>query len=209
MKKLFLILTFSSAIAITAQAQTDFQTKAVFGLKAGANLSNVYDDTNEQFVSDPKLGFVAGGFLTLPIGKFFAIQPEILFAQRGFHSTNSTLGINYENTRTTEYIDIPVLISIRPSKYVSILFGPQLSYLLKQTDKVTSNLGNAGSEEVFKNNNVRKNTVCFTGGVEVPLEHLVISARAGWDIKDNNGDGTTSSIRYKDMWYQATLGYRF
>ena len=212
MKNLFLILAFGSFIASKVHAQSgdsDFRKKLNVGIKAGANYSNVYDAKKEEFISNPKLGFVGGVFFSLPLGKFLALQPEVLYTQRGFYSKNTILGVTYENTRTTEYVDVPLLLAVRPSKYFSLLFGPQFSYLLKQTDRLTSTLGTAGSEQVFKNNNVRKNTMCLTGGIAVPISHLVISARAGWDIKDNNGDGTTSTIRYKDMWYQATVGYRF
>jgi hypothetical protein len=37
----------------------------------------------------------------------------------------------------------------------------------------------------------------------------VLSARSGWDVQRNNGDGTSSIPRYKNVWFQATIGYRF
>jgi hypothetical protein len=33
--------------------------------------------------------------------------------------------------------------------------------------------------------------------------------RGSWDLKNNNGDGTSTTPRYKNVWYQATVGYRF
>jgi hypothetical protein len=43
----------------------------------------------------------------------------------------------------------------------------------------------------------------------VNLDHTVIGARAGWDLSNNNGNGTSSTPRYKNAWVQATVGYRF
>jgi hypothetical protein len=41
------------------------------------------------------------------------------------------------------------------------------------------------------------------------LNSAVIGARVGWDLMQNNGDGSSSTIRYKNVWYQATIGFRF
>ena len=68
---------------------------------------------------------------------------------------------------------------------------------------------NQTQQDDFNNDNIRKNTFCFIGGVDVNFDKLVIGARAGWDLKTNNGDGTSDTPRYKNMWYQLTLGYKF
>jgi hypothetical protein len=36
------------------------------------------------------------------------------------------------------------------------------------------------------------------------MNNIVIGARAGWDLLNNKGDGTSTTPRYKNMWYQAT-----
>jgi len=38
---------------------------------------------------------------------------------------------------------------------------------------------------------------------------LVLSGRVAWDLYDNNGDGTSTTPRYKNVVGQITLGYRF
>ena len=60
------------------------QNKVAFGMKAGANYSNVYDSKGEDFNADPKFGLAAGAFLSIPFGQYIGIQPEILFSQKGF-----------------------------------------------------------------------------------------------------------------------------
>ena len=102
------------------------------GIKAGANLSNIYDSQSSDFQADPKLGFAAGGFLSIPIGNFLAVQPELLFSQRGFQGSGSVLLSNYSFTRTTNYIDIPLLLAFKPIPFITILAGPQYSYLISQ-----------------------------------------------------------------------------
>jgi hypothetical protein len=184
-------------------------SKVHFGIKAGINYSNVYDAKGEQFTADGKIGAAAGAFVSIPIGKFLGFQPEILFSQKGFKGTGSLLGSNYSFTRTTNYIDTPLLLAIKPTSVFTILVGPQYSYLMKQKDVFVNSVTSVEQQQVFNNDNIRKNTLCFVGGADVNLSDVVLSARAGWDIQNNNGDGTSTTPRYKNVWYQATIGFRF
>ncbi|WP_168710310.1 porin family protein [Flavobacterium sangjuense] len=216
MKNVILVIAMITLTATKSLAQsepetttTDNREKLFLGIKAGANLSNVYDSEGDDFVADSKAGFAIGGFVSIPIGRYFGIQPEILFSQKGFKSTGTFLGSSYEMTRTTNFIDVPILASFKPIENLSILFGPQFSYLSKQTDDFEGGTISTTEEQAFSNANIRKNIFGLTGGVDLNFNHLVVGLRAGWDVKNNNGDGTSDTPRYKNMWYQATLGYRF
>ena len=203
-------LTTTCVLAQTDEkVETDNRTKLSLGVKAGVNLSNVYDSEGEDFVADSKAGFALGGFISIPIGKYFGIQPEVLFSQKGFKSSGTFLGSSYEVTRTTNFIDVPILVSFKPIESVSILFGPQFSYLSKQIDDFEGGTISSTQEQEFSNSNIRKNIFGLTGGVDFNIDPMVIGVRAGWDVKNNNGDGTSDTPRYKNMWYQATIGFRF
>ena len=205
------ILTAAKAQeTVQAKSGSDADTRSniILGAKLGANYSNVYDSEGQDFVADDKLGFVAGGFVTIPLGKLFAIQPEVLYSQKGFKGSGTLLGSPYSFTRTTDYLDVPIFVAIRPSEYFSILAGPQFSYLMSKKNEFNGAV-NQTQQDNFNNDNIRKNTLCFIGGVDINLDKLVIGARAGWDLKTNNGDGTSNTPRYKNTWYQLTLGYKF
>lgn len=214
MKTIFIMLAAIMSLAGYANAQessvsagdgADLRENLRLGLKGGLNLSNVYDSKGEDFQADAKFGFTGGAFVSIPIGKFIGIQPEILFSQRGFKSSGTFLVNTYTYTRTTNFLDIPILLQLKPNQFLTLLAGPQFSYLLKQTD----NFQGTSYEQEFKNDNMRKNTLCFTGGLDININHMVIGARAGWDIQDNKGAGTSAIPRYKYVWYQATLGFTF
>ena len=212
MKKLSLMIAIVILMVTNSRAQsetTDNRGKMSFGVKVGANYSNVYDSEGEDFVADPKFGLALGGFLSIPLGKFIGVQPEILFSQKGFKSSGTFFGSTYEMTRTTNYIDVPLLFSVKPIPQISLLFGPQFSYLLSQKDEFTGGTITATQEDDFNNDNLRKNTFGLTGGADFNVDNLVISLRAAWDVSNNNGDGTSTTPRYKNMLYQATIGYKF
>lgn len=212
MKKILLLLIACSFIQLNVQAQdslSDNRGKLKLGLKLGGNYSNVYDTEGNSFDSDPKFGVVLGGFASIPLGKTLGLQPEILFSQKGFKATGILLGSTYDLTRTTNYLDIPLLVSIKPTTNISLLIGPEYSYLLKVKNEFKNGSTTILQEQEFDNDNIRKNTLGFIVGADINIDQLVISGRLGWDLINNNGDGTSTTPRYKNAWYQFTLGYLF
>lgn len=201
-------LALLSYPGLTQDDATDFRDKVQFGVKAGINLSNVYDTQGEEFNTDPKFGLAAGIFLSVPIGKFIGIQPEILLSQKGYQAEGSLFDSRYVVTRTTNYIDVPLLVTIKPIQYVTLMAGPQYSFLINQKNKFDNGVTTIEQEREFDNENLRRNTLCFTGGLDINVEHLVLGGRVGWDLYKNNGDGTSTTPRYKNVWYQVTIGYR-
>ena len=212
-KNIFLaMMLITSAFMIQAQDDEkcdDFREKLMFGAKAGLNLSNVYDSKGEQFNADAKFGFAVGGFLSVPLGKYVGFQPEILISQKGFRATGLLIGSSYSFTRTTTYVDVPLLFALKPTSFLTILAGPQYSYLISQKDVFGSATTSVEQITQFTNDNIRKNTLCITGGADININHFVIGVRAGWDVQNNNGNGVSTTPRYKNMWYQGTIGYRF
>lgn len=210
MKNSLLTLVLLSALGTQltyGQFEQDSRKKFNIGVKAGANFSNIYDSDEESFDADGKLGFVGGAFLQIPIGKFLGVQPEVLFSQKGYKQSGSFLGGNYELTRTTTFIDVPLLLSIKPSSFLTIQLGPQFSFLTKQKDVFKNPLATVEQEKEFTNDDIRKNTLCAVGGLDITLQHVVLGVRAGWDLQNNNGGGTSTNPRYKNAWVQGTLGF--
>lgn len=196
-------------MASTGFAQDDFRDKLTFGLKAGGNYSNVWDEEGQDFQADGKAGFVGGAFLSIPIGTYLGIQPEVLFSQKGFQGSGTFLTYPYEYSRTTNYLDVPLLFVFKPSPFLSLVAGPQYSFLLSEENRFSSDGFSSEQIEEFENDNIRKNTLGIHVGADINVNHFVISPRAGWDLQENHGDGTSSTPRYKNQWLQLTVGYRF
>lgn len=199
------LLTISSVFA----QYDDRRDSIEMGIKAGVNVSNVWDSEGEEFTADSKAGYAIGAFVGIPIGHFLGIQPEVLISQKGFKGSGTLLGFPYSTTRTTTYLDIPLQVQIKPIEVLTIVAGPQFSYLLKQKDSYTFGGVTTEQEEEFNNENARDNILGFVVGADLFISHLVLSGRLGWDFQDNHGDGTSSTPRYKNRWMQFTVGYKF
>ncbi len=189
-------------------SETDRRDKFTFGVKAGANYSNVWDEQGQDFNADARVGFAGGIFIGIPIGTFLGVQPEMLVSQKGFQANGTLLGQPYSFTRTTTYLDIPLQLQIKPIEYLTIVAGPQYSYLFNQKDVYTFGSNSVAQEQEFNNDNIRKNILGFVAGGDINISHVVISGRIGWDFQTNNGDGTSTTPRYKNKWVQFTIGFK-
>lgn len=186
----------------------DPRDKFAFGVKAGMNYSNVWDEQGQDFRANAKVGFAGGLFFGIPIGRYLGFQPELLFSQKGFQASGTLSDSPYSFTRTTSYLDIPLQLQIKPIEYFTILFGPQYSYLLHEKNVYTWGANSSSQEQAFNNDNIRKNILGFAAGADINIAHVVVSARMGWDFQTNNGDGTSSTPRYKNKWLQLTVGFK-
>ena len=215
MNKIFILITILSVSIMNSFAQDadpengDYREQLQFGLKAGVNVSNIYDTQGENTSADSKVGFVGGAFLSIPIGKFLGLQPELLYSQKGFVFNSSVSGVPYSFSRSTDYLVVPLLGQIKPSKFVTIVAGPQFAYLIHKSDTYDYGALTVQQQTDVQNNNIRKNTLGIVGGVDFNINFFLISLRVGGDIQNNNGDGTATSPRYKNIWFQTTVGLKF
>jgi hypothetical protein len=216
-KSLIIICLIQLSLGITLKAQhpsdslkktTDPRKKFAFGVKGGFNYSNVWSERGEDFQTDPRFGIAGGLFFGIPIGKFLGVQPEILISQKGFQGAGTLFGSSYSFSRRSTYIDIPLQLQIKPAKFLTVVLGPQYSYLMHEKNVYTLGTTSTEQEQEFRNAPVRKNIFGFVTGPDIIIQHLVISGRVGWDLQNNNGDGTSSTPRYKNRWVQLTLGFK-
>ena len=214
--KILILAMLSTLGSLSAQSEdnnkeneTDNREKMRFGAKIGINGSNVYDNEGDPFTADTKYGIMIGVFTAIPIGKYIGVQPEVQLSQKGFKGRGSLIGNPYSVTRTTTFIDIPLQIALKPSEFITILAGPQYSYLIKQSDKFESSNFSYQQELEFKQDNIRKNILGAVIGLDINLRHVTLSGRLAWDIQKNKGDGTQVTPRYKNKWYQVGVGFNF
>ncbi|CAM4096547.1 porin family protein [Flavobacterium antarcticum] len=214
LKKLFIAPVFAVALfasqSTIAQDQTtsstpynmDAREELKVGIKAGMNYSNVYSESGNDFVADGKAGFAGGVFVSIPLNQLIGVQPELMYSQKGFKG--EVIGIDYK--ATFNYLDLPIHLQIKPTENISILAGPQFSYLLSSKYELGS-LSAVNEKDLEDDNN--RATVGISAGVDFTVQNFLISARGSWDLSKMNKDNNTSDINYKNQLFQVTLGYRF
>ena len=125
-KKCIVIILFSTMLFSFAEGVS-------FGIKAGMNIANMHGD--DIGGTQSKIGFCGGGFVTFGLGDVFAIQPEILYTQKGWRYEQEFIPEVYEQTWILHYIEIPLLSkiaipvkgSVKPNVFVGPYFGVNVS----------------------------------------------------------------------------------
>lgn len=209
LKTLPLLLLWSLPVLAQDDNQTNYRQRFMAGVKGGFNYSNVYDTQGEEFTTGPKSGWVGGVFFSIPVNQLVGVNFEATFSQKGFKGKGLILSRKYELKRTTNFLDFPVFITLKPSEFISFLGGLQYSYLLKQTDAFGSGVTTIEQEQAFQNAGIRRHFLGLAGGVDVNMKHLVLGFRGSFDFLDNDGDNNGSSTpRYRNALLQVTIGHR-
>ena len=104
---------------------------ASFGLKAGANFSNIFIKDNSTKYST---GFHVGGLSHIHLSRKWAMQPELVYSQQGGKTTFN----NVETTTHLNYINIPVLFQRMFGAGFRLEAGPQIGFLINAKDKYGS-----------------------------------------------------------------------
>ena len=109
MKKILTASFCALLCTIIAEAQTLIP-------KFGAALSNISvskDATSQGTDIKNKLGIVGGVGFEFMLGKKIALQPELLFHQKGYKTSLSQSNTNYESSVTLNYLELPVLVKVK------------------------------------------------------------------------------------------------
>ena len=198
-----------STVKLYAQTTSSTSKSVRVGARAGMNLSNMVKSGNSDYSTGSKTGYNAAIFLDLPIASVFSIQPELQFSQKGYKATGTYLGSPYEYKQTTNFIEVPLLAKLKPVPGFGIVVGPQFSFLTSRKTNFTVN--NASYETLVKtdNDNLRKNILGGVIGIEGGAKNFVASLRYNIDFQNNNGDGTSSTPKYKNQVISLGLGIIF
>ena len=207
MKKIFILaITLLSSAGIANAQSTDKPTK--FGVKAGANFSNIIkDDGNNNFKTDYLVGYHAGVTLDIKLLDNLAFTPEALYSTKGYKST-STFG---EFTQTTHFIDIPILASVKLGGGLNLVAGPQVSFLMSTKNTFETGFGTAQQKIVEDDSDrFRKSLVGGVVGFRYDFSNRIgLNGRYAMDFQKNNENGTSQTPEYKNQVFQVGLGVKF
>ncbi len=150
------------------------------GVKGGVNLAKL--GGSDAGSTESKAGFVAGGFVEFMLGNMFAIQPEVLYSQKG---AKESIGGD-EVKLKVDYVEVPLLlklnIPIEGSKvHPSVYAGPAVAF--KASCKLAADIGGVSASESCDDAGLEiKSTdfgLAFGGGVSFDVG----GAEVGVDVR--------------------------
>ncbi len=206
MKRIFILAIALLSTGIANAQSTDKPIK--FGVKAGANFSNIIkDDGNNSFKTDYLVGYHAGITLDIKLLDNLAFTPEALYSTKGYKST-TTFG---EFTQATHFIDIPILASVKLGGGLNLVAGPQVSFLMSTKNTFESGFGTAQQEIIEDDaDRFKKSLVGGVVGFRYDFSNkLGLNGRYALDFQKNNENGTSQTPEYKNQVFQVGLGLKF
>ena len=183
------------SVMASAQILPSFQ----FGVKAGANFSQLKDEGN-WFSSSTRTGYLVGAWARLG-GAGLHFQPELYVTSKGSDVTveNEKGKVNF----TT--LDLPLLLGTRIGVgpiAARVQAGPVVSFVMNQDNSFGENLSQVGRFKEYKNQNIS-----LTGGIGVDISKFRADLRYEHGLSDvfkkqDNGDNGKLSL------WTLGIGYR-
>lgn len=177
-----LAMISSSALSF-AQCKTKSRCSkgSNWGVKGGLSFSNFYVDEIEDD-TNLRTGFHAGIGGRVPvIGEFLAIQPEILYSNKGINANFFADGRSVKHEFALNYIDVPVMASVKLFG-VNFHAGVYGSYLVK--GKVRANDADGSALTGLDRSDFRPFDVGYTGGVSFNVAGMGVGARYNYGLRE-------------------------
>jgi hypothetical protein len=180
------------------------------GVKGGVTLADVPNslgDFDEPGASTSlRVGFAAGGFVSIRFGGGFSIQPEVLFTQKGVTLEVSDGGSIGDLKFQADYLDVPVLARVTFGKGLRgyLFAGPSFDFKLNATMK-TGIMGESDEADISDDVEDFEFAVVFGGGVE--LGPLLLEARWSEGLSNINVGPDDPELKTRTILF--LVGLRF
>lgn len=193
MKKKF----FSLLIGATIFSSIGFAQGLHVGVKGGANIFKI---DGKSFQDEHKFGYNLGVFAEIGLSPKWAIQPEVLWNQTNFRSDTTFRSLYSGNINDYKgklnYLSIPLLLSFKPSKILTLQAGPQFGILINKEDGLLKN-----GQEAFKSGDFS-----MLGGIQLNIGGAKIGGR--YVIGLSNINDIDNKEKWKNQGFQLYVGFR-
>lgn len=178
------IVVIALVSSIPAQAQMD---EAGVGIKGGLNLTNLYiDDIDDENIG---VGFQVGVVGKIPFTEVIALQPELLYTQKG--ATAVIEAIDQEIAFNLNYIQLPVLFNFNAGDVFNIHAGPYAAYLLNANVDYD---GTVDDVTDLDEDNFNRFDAGLSLGFEVGVKNLSIGARYDYGLVGVGDEGFINEL---------------
>lgn len=165
------VLTLILAIATVAPATAQMS----YGVKAGVNYADLSFDGDVP--SSGRVGLLAGGFATIPLFGWLAVQPEVIYTVKG----TSVDVADVKSDLIVDYVEVPLLarISIRRKIYVAV--GPSMAFRVRARSRTAFG---GSTEEIDLKEDVESFDLGVVGAAGIDLGRWVFDGRYTHGLSD-------------------------
>jgi hypothetical protein len=168
------------------------------GLKGGVNM---YKIDGKSFSQEFKHSYNAGLFTEINFSPKVGIQPEIMWNQAQTQTSTQFKDIYNDGIKelkgvTLNYLSIPILLNLSPSRLITFQAGPQFGVLMNKDQNLLQNGKNA-----FKSGDLS-----MLGGVQLNLGGFKLGGR--YTVGLTNINDIDNQDKWKNQGFQLYAGFR-
>lgn len=192
-------LRFLSLLVIAiAFSSMSFAQGVHAGLKGGVNIFKI---DGQSFKDEFNYGYNLGAFAEINFSKKVGLQPEILWNQQQTRTSTEfddiyDDGIGELKDVKLNYLSIPLLLNISPSRALTFQVGPQFGILLNKDETLLNN-----GKDAFK-----RGDLSMLGGVQLNLGSAKIGGR--YAIGLSNINDIDDRDEWRNQGFQLYVGFR-
>jgi hypothetical protein len=168
------------------------------GVKGGVNM---YKMEGKSFREEFKHSYNAGLFTEINFSKKFGIQPEILWNQAQTQTSTRFKDIYDEGFGelkgvTLNYLSIPILLNVSPSRLITFQAGPQFGVLINKDQNLLQN-----GKSAFKTGDLS-----MLGGLQLNLGGFKLGGR--YTVGLTNINDIDNQDKWRNQGFQLYAGFR-
>ncbi len=198
--------TFASLVVFAFSASPVFAADPPsYAVEAGANLNTLGLRGADVGTTKArvKAGLIVGGFVSVPVAQWVAIQPEVVYAQKHSKLSDSDFAANY----TVDFVEVPVLVkftlvSMKKASFYAVA-GPGFSFATRA--RVTDPSGTQPDENI--KGTTTSPDVSLVVGAGVRFGKYGIEGRYDGGLRNLNKDTDASTFKIKTR--TATVLFRW
>ncbi len=194
MKKISIAFILLLAVTLHSNAQVNDGSTTQFGMKGGANFSNLYNDDVDD--NNVLTSFNAGLYATFPLTDFIAIQPEVLYSRKGAEMVYDNAFASGAAKFKLNYIEVPLLLKVNVAKNFSVHAGPYFAYLIDAQISNESDSGDYDFEDNFDNEDFNKFDAGLAVGVGLDLDKVGVGLRYNYGLSTVGKERTVVGQTY-------------
>jgi len=187
------VLTLILALATVAPATAQMS----YGVKAGVNYADVSFDGD--VASSGRVGLLAGGFATIPLFGWLAVQPEVIYTVKG----TAVDVADIKSDLIVDYVEVPLLarISIRRNIYVAV--GPSMAFRVRARSRTAFG---GSTEEIDLKEDVESFDLGVVGAAGIDLGRWVFDGRYTHGLSDIDA---SDDAKMRNRVLSVSAGIRF
>src|SRR5688572_18589145 len=185
------------ALAIVFASASTFAQGFHAGVKGGVNLLKVDGKSfNEEF----RHGYNAGVSAEINFNNKWGIQPEILWNQANTRTSSHFSDIYNEGLGELKdvklnYLSVPILLNIKPSKMLTLQVGPQFGVLINKDQDLLEN-----GQEAFK-----RGDFSMLAGAQINFGGIKVGGRYAVGLYNIND--IDNRDKWKNQGFQLYAGF--